>query len=60
MPLLIFLEQTHTVDREIFALKIIRVKIFRGDKFSRFCSIHTIFLTVDDCNMNECLESLWF
>ena len=33
----------HTVDREIFALKIIRVKIFRVDKFSRFRSIREIF-----------------
>ena len=49
----------NTVDREIFALKIIRVKIFRVDKFLRFCSICEIFLTVDDCNMDERLESLW-
>ena len=48
-----------TVDREIFALKIIRVKIFRVDKFSRFRSIREIFLTVADCNMDERLESLW-
>ena len=48
-----------TVDREIFALKIFRVKIFRVDKFSRFRSIREIFLTVDDCNMDERLESLW-
>ena len=47
-----------TIDREIFALKIIRVKIFRVDKFSRFRSIRKIFLTVDDCNMDERLESL--
>ena len=40
-------------------LKIIRVKIFRVDKFSRFRSIREIFLTVDDCNMDERLESLW-
>ena len=32
-----------TVDREIFALKIIRVKIFRVDKFSQFRSIREIF-----------------
>ena len=38
-----------TVDREIFALKIIRVKIFRVDKFSRFRSIREIFITVEDC-----------
>ena len=42
-----------TVDREIFALKIIRVKIFRIDKFLRFRSIHKNFLTVDDCNMDK-------
>ena len=48
-----------TVDREIFALKIIRVKFFRVDKFSRFRSIREILLTVDDCNMDERLESLW-
>ena len=46
-----------TVGREIFALKIIRVKIFRVDKFSWFRSIREIFLTVDDCNMDERLES---
>jgi len=40
-------------------LKIIRVKIFRVDKFLRFCSICEIFLTVDDCNMDKRLESLW-
>ena len=33
-----------TVDREIFTLKIIRVKNFRVDKFSRFHSILEIFL----------------
>ena len=49
----------NTVDREIFALKIIRVKIFRVDKLSLFRSIHEILLTVDNCNMDECLESLW-
>ena len=32
-----------TVDREIFALKIIRVKNFRVIKFSRFRSIREIF-----------------
>ena len=35
------------------------MKFFRIDKFSRFRSIHEIFLTVDDCNMDERLESLW-
>ena len=48
-----------TVDREIFALKIIRVKIFRVIKFLHFRSIRKILLTVDDCNMDECLESSW-
>ena len=48
-----------TIDREIFALKIIRVKNFRVIKFSRFRSIREIFLTVDDCNMDKCLESSW-
>ena len=42
-----------------FRVKIIRVKIFHVDKFSRFRSISEIFLTVDDCNMDERLESLW-
>ena len=49
----------NTVDREIFALKIIPVKIFRVDKFSRFRSIREIFLTIENCNMDERLESLW-
>ena len=48
-----------TVDREIFTLKIIRVKNFRVVKFSRFRSIREIFLTVDYCNMDERLESSW-
>ena len=48
-----------TVDREIFTLKIIRVKNFRVVKFSRSRSIREIFLTVDDCNINERLESSW-
>ena len=48
-----------TVDREIFTLKIICVKNFRGVKFSRFHSIREIFLTVDYCNMDEYLESSW-
>ena len=54
-----FIYTSDTVDREIFALKIIRVKIFRVDKFSRFRSIREIFFTVGDCNMDERLESLW-
>jgi len=37
--------KSYTVDREIFALKIIRVKIFRVDKFSRFRSIREIIWT---------------
>ena len=49
----------HTVDREIFALKIIHVKNFCVIKFSQFLSIHKIFLTVDDCSMDECQESSW-
>ena len=49
----------HTVDQEIFTLEIIQAKIFRVDKFSRFRSIREIFLTVDDGNMDERLESLW-
>ena len=48
-----------TVDREIFALQIIHVKIFRGVKFSWFCSICKNFLAVDDYNVDECLESFW-
>ena len=35
------------------------MKIFRVDKFLRFRSIREIFLTVDDYNMDERLESLW-
>ena len=49
----------YTVDREIFALKIIHVKNFHVIKFSRFCSIREIFLMVDDCSMDERLESSW-
>ena len=48
---------THTVDREIFTLKIIRVKNFGVDKFSRFRSIRKIFLTVNGYNLDEHLES---
>ena len=32
---------------------------FRAIKFSRFCSIREILLTVDDCSMDERLESSW-
>ena len=46
----------HTVDREIFTLKIILVKIFCV-KFSRFHSIREIFKTVDAYIMDERLES---
>ena len=42
-----------TVGREIFTLKIIRVKNFRVIKFSLF---HSIRETVDNC---ELLESSW-
>ena len=47
----------YPVDREIFTLKIIRVKNILFVKFSRFRSIHEIFLTVNGCNMDERLES---
>ena len=47
------------VDREIFKLKIICVKNICVVKFSRSHSICEIFLTIDDCNMDECLESSW-
>ena len=51
------------VDREIFTLQIIlqiiRMKNFRVVKFSRFRLIRKIFLTVDDYNMDEHLESSW-
>ena len=53
------LQQPRTVDLEIFTLKIIHMKNFRVVKFSRSHSIREIFLTVDDCNMDECLESSW-
>ena len=43
---------------EIFTLKIIHVKNFRVVKFSQFQSIREI-LTVNDYNMDECLESSW-
>jgi len=61
MPLLCKYSPTfqNTVDRKIFTLKIICIKKFRVVKFSRFRSIHKIFITVDDCNMDECLESFW-
>ena len=43
----------------MFTLKTILVKIFHVIKFSRFRSIRKIFLTVDDCSMDERLESSW-
>ena len=43
----------HTVDHEIFMLKIIHVKNFRVVKFSRFRSIRDFVLTVDYCSMDE-------
>ena len=51
-----FVKVEHTVDQEIFMLKIIRVKIFRGVKFSRFRSICKKFLMVDSYNRDVCLE----
>ena len=42
---------------KIFTLKIIRVKNFHVVKFSWFRIIRKIFLTVDDHNMDECMES---
>ena len=48
------------VDREIFTLQqIICMKNFRVVKFSRFRLIRKIFLTVDDYNVDEHLESSW-
>ena len=47
----------YTVDQEILMLRIIRKKNFRGVEFSRFRSIHEIFLVVDSYNVDECLES---
>jgi len=35
------------------------VKNFRVIKFLQFRSIREIFLTVDDCSMDKCLESSW-
>ena len=50
MGVIPILAKLHTVDREIFTLKRIRVKIFRVDKFSRFRSIREI-LTVNGYNI---------
>ena len=47
----------NTVDREIFTLKIVCIKNFRVDKFSWFRSIHEIFLTINNYNMDEHLDS---
>ena len=48
-----------TVDREIFTLKIICVKIFVVLNFRGFVRSANFFLTVDYCNMDEYLESSW-
>ena len=57
--LAITLHGVSTIDWEIFTSKIICVKGFRVVKFSQSRSIREIFLTVDDCNMDERLESSW-
>ena len=45
---------SHTVNREIFTLKITRMKKkFRVVKFSWFRLIRKMFLTVDDYNMDK-------
>ena len=46
-----------TVDREIFTLKINRVKNFWVDEFLWFRSICEILLAVNGYNMDEHLES---
>ena len=56
---MLFAGNQATVDREVFTLKIIRVKNFHVVKFSRFRSIRKNFLTVDGCNLDERLESFW-
>ena len=50
---------TDTIDWEIFTLKLKRVKKFRVVRFSQFRFIREIFLTVNDYNMDERLESSW-
>ena len=50
---------TDTVDWEIFTLKLKRLKNFRVVRFSQFLFIREIFLTVDDCNIDERLASSW-
>ena len=52
-------EALSTVDREIFALKLIRVKKFCVIKFSWFRLIRKIYLTVDECNIDKRLENSW-
>ena len=51
----------YTVDREIFTLKIIRMKNVRVVKFSWFLFVWStkFFLTVDNCNVDERSESSW-
>ena len=46
-----------TVDWETFMLKIIYVKNFNVVNFLWFRLIHNFFLMVDDCNMDEHLDS---
>ena len=55
-PSVLTTKYSDTVDREIFTLKIIRMKNFRVVKFSQFQSIREI-LMVNDYNMDELLES---
>ena len=43
----------------VLKIIIIRMINFRVVKFSRCHSIRKIFVTVDDYNMDECLESCW-
>ena len=45
-----------TVDQEIFMVKVIHVRIFRGIKFLWFRLFCKFFLTVDDYNRDEHLE----
>ena len=48
-----------TIDWEVFTLKIIRGINFRGVKFSWFCAIREISLTVDGYNVDEHLVIFW-
>ena len=43
------------IDREMFTLKIFRIRDFRGVKFSQFIR-SAKFFKVDGYNMDECLE----